>query len=110
LLRKREPRIQTSITTAEVLPLLALQKLHLLPKRTTARSKVIFQVPARQWGIEVITRDFVEVMHARGAIIQVWTINDEAEMHRLYNLGVDSIMTDKPQLAIKVANELGLRK
>ncbi|MEA5027366.1 MAG: glycerophosphodiester phosphodiesterase [Sphaerochaeta associata] len=110
LLRKREPRIQTSLTTKEVIPLLALQKLHLLPKRTTARSKVIFQVPVRQWGIEVITRKFVEVMHARGAVIQVWTINDEAEMHRLYSLGVDSIMTDRPQLAIKVAIEMGLCK
>jgi glycerophosphoryl diester phosphodiesterase len=49
-------------------------------------------------------------MHARGAVIQVWTINDEAEMHRLYSLGVDSIMTDRPQLAIKVAVEMGLRK
>ncbi len=110
LLRKKEPSIQTSITTAEVIPLLAMQKLHLLPKRTTEASKVVFQVPVRQWGIEVITKQFVQVMHARGAVIQVWTINEELEMRRLYNLGVDSIMTDKPQLAIKVAGELGLRE
>jgi glycerophosphoryl diester phosphodiesterase len=48
-------------------------------------------------------------MHNRGSIIQVWTINDEAEMRRLYQMGVDSVMTDKPALAIKVARELGLR-
>lgn len=110
LLRKKEPRIQTSITTKEVAVLLALQKLHMLPKKMTATSKVLFQVPVRQWGIEVITKQFVEVMHKRGAIIQVWTINEEAEMRRLFGLGVDSIMTDKPQLAIKVASEMGLRK
>lgn len=109
LLRKKAPRIQTSITTKEVAPLLALQKLHLLPKWTTARSKVIFQVPVRQWGIEIITKQFVQVMHKRGSIIQVWTINEEAEMRRLLGLGVDSIMTDRPQLAIKVASEMGLR-
>jgi glycerophosphoryl diester phosphodiesterase len=109
LLRKKEPRIQTSITTKEVAPLLALQKLHLLPTWTTARSKVIFQVPVRQWGIEIITKQFVEVMHRRGSIIQVWTINEEAEMRRLLGLGVDSIMTDRPQLAIKVVSEMGLR-
>lgn len=110
LLRKKEPRIQTSITTREVAVLLALQKLHLLPKKMTEKSKVIFQVPVRQWGIEVITKQFVEVMHERGAIIQVWTINEETEMRRLLGLGVDSIMTDRPQLAIKAATELGLRK
>lgn len=109
-LRKLEPRIQTSITTFEVLPLLLLQKLYLLPKRPSSRSKVIFQIPVRQWGIEVVTPRFVDVMHARKAIIQVWTINEEKEMQRLFKLGVDSVMTDKPALAIKVAEELGLRK
>lgn len=109
LLRKLEPSIQTSITTAEVLPLLALQKLHLLPKKTNNRHLIIFQVPVRQWGIEVVTESFVKTMHNRKAIIQVWTINDEEEMKRLFRMGVDSVMTDKPALAIKVAKQLLLR-
>ncbi|MGD9926090.1 MAG: glycerophosphodiester phosphodiesterase [Sphaerochaeta sp.] len=106
LLRKKAPDILTSVTTLEVVPLLALQKLHLLSGKT---HPIIFQVPTRQWGIEVITPSFVKTMHNRGSIIQVWTINDEAEMRRLYQMGVDSVMTDKPALAIKVARELGLR-
>ncbi|MGE4453582.1 MAG: glycerophosphodiester phosphodiesterase [Sphaerochaeta sp.] len=106
LVRKKAPEIQSSITTLEVVPLLALQKLHLLPKRGRT---VIFQVPVRQWGIEVVTSAFVKRMHERGSIIQVWTINEESEMRRLFKMGVDSVMTDKPSLAIKVAKELGLR-
>ncbi|MDK2859718.1 MAG: glycerophosphoryl diester phosphodiesterase [Sphaerochaeta sp.] len=105
LLRKKAPDILTSITTLEVVPLLALQKLHLLSRK---KHPIIFQVPVRQWGIEVITPSFIRTMHSRGSIIQVWTINEEAEMKRLFQMGVDSVMTDKPALAIKVAAELGL--
>ncbi len=107
-LRKSEPRIQTSITTVEVIPLLFAQKMRLLPKRLK-REPTLFQVPAKQWGITVITPDFVKAMHSRGAIIQVWTINEESEMRRLFEMGVDSVMTDKPELAIKVARQLGIR-
>ena len=106
LLRKKAPDILTSVTTLEVVPLLALQKLHLLSGK---KHSIIFQVPTRQWGIEVVTPSFVKTMHNRGSIIQVWTINEESEMKRLYQMGVDSVMTDKPALAIKVASELGLR-
>ena len=47
-------------------------------------------------------------MHDRGAIIQVWTINDKKEMVRLFKMGVDSIMTDRPAVAMEVVQELGL--
>ena len=38
------------------------------------------------------------------------SINDENEMKRLFNLGVDTIMTDNPRLLIKTADELGIRR
>jgi len=63
----------------------------------------------KQWGIQVITPRFIEAFHERGAVIQVWTINDEEEMRSLLEMGVDSIMTDNPAAAIKVATELKLR-
>jgi len=39
----------------------------------------------------------------------VWTINDEAEMERLLDLGVDGIMTDFPARAAAVLRRRGLR-
>lgn len=107
-LRKAEKRIQTSLTTLEVLPLLAKQKLGVLSSKKQ-KDLTIFQVPPRQWGIEVVTPRFVEIMHKRGAIIQVWTINEREEMKRLLQMGVDSIMTDHPLIALEVAKELGFR-
>ena len=40
----------------------------------------------------------------------VWTINDEASMRELFAMGVDSVMTDDPQLVIKVAKEMNIRE
>ena len=108
LLRKKEPRIITSVTGIEVRWFLFLQKTKLLPKKLHKSRQIIFQVPPSQGRITVITPSFVKAMHKRNAIIQVWTINDRAEMERLFKMGVDSVMTDKPALAMEVAKSLGL--
>jgi glycerophosphoryl diester phosphodiesterase len=34
--------------------------------------------------------------------VHVWTVNQEADMRRLFNWGVDGIFTDDPQLAVSV--------
>ena len=36
--------------------------------------------------------------------VQYWTINDEAEMRHLIDLGCDAIMTDNPKLLREVLN------
>ena len=54
------------------------------------------QVPAAYGGIELVTPESVAAAHARGLEVHVWTVNDEAEMHRLLDLGVDGLMTDRP--------------
>ena len=107
LLRAKAPEILTSVTTQEVVGLLLRQKLHLLPE--SFPRKIIFQVPIRQAGINVITPRFVRDMKARGAVVMVWTINDEETMRYLFSIGVDSVMTDDPALVIKVAKDMGIR-
>lgn len=108
LMREKNRRILTSVTTLEVIPLLFRQKLGLLPKDLAMGRTLVFQVPVKQWGIQVITPGFIETFHSRGAVIQVWTINDESQMWELFTLGVDSIMTDDPATVIRVAEEMGL--
>lgn len=109
LMRTYNPRILTSLTTWEVLPLLLKQKLHILPAILNTERTMVFQVPVKQWGIHVITDAFIQEFHQREAVIQVWTINDEHHMRTLFEMGVDSIMTDDPATVIRVANELSLR-
>ena len=39
----------------------------------------------------------------------MWTINDEAEMERLLDLGIDGLITDYPARAAAVLRRRGLR-
>ena len=54
------------------------------------------QVPTSQSGLQIITARTVEAAHEVGMDVHVWTIDDPDEMHRLLDLGVDGIMTDRP--------------
>ena len=60
-----------------------------------------FQVPP-ELGIPVVTQDFVDDAHAAGVAVHVWTINACQDMVDLLALGVDAVMTDRPQLLEQV--------
>jgi glycerophosphoryl diester phosphodiesterase len=66
------------------------------------------QVPVRQGNITIVDERFVGAAHDRGMQVQVWTIDDPAEMHRLVDLGVDGIMTDRPAVLKDVLESRGL--
>jgi glycerophosphoryl diester phosphodiesterase len=61
-----------------------------------------FQVPVESGGITVITPRFIRAAHNRNLQVHVWTINDPAEMQRLIDLGVDGIMTDRPDVLLEL--------
>jgi glycerophosphoryl diester phosphodiesterase len=57
-----------------------------------------FQVPEGSRGMRIVTRRFVDRAHAAGKHVHVWTVNEPDAMHRLLDLGVDGIVTDRPDL------------
>jgi glycerophosphoryl diester phosphodiesterase len=65
------------------------------------------QVPQR-WGRLRVDRRFVNAAHHAGLAMHVWTVDDEAEMEYLLDLGVDGIMTDRPRLLKQVLEARGL--
>jgi glycerophosphoryl diester phosphodiesterase len=67
------------------------------------------QVPRRQGPLLIVTDRFVRAAHRAGLPVHVWTINDEAEMHALLDLGVDGVMTDRLELLLRVFESRGLR-
>ena len=65
------------------------------------------QVPVRYGRIPVVTAGFIRRAHQLGLVVHVWTINEEAEMHRLLHLGVDGIVTDRADLLRDVLRARG---
>ena len=67
-----------------------------------AMRHVALQVPAHQGDLVVVDDGFVAAAHAMDVAVHVWTINDEAEMGRLVDLGVDGVITDLPSTLLHV--------
>lgn len=65
------------------------------------------QVPVRQGPIPVADERFVARAHALNLQVHVWTINDADEMHRLLDIGVDGIVTDRPRVLKSVLEARG---
>jgi glycerophosphoryl diester phosphodiesterase len=65
-------------------------------------------VPVKNGNVTIVTRRFVEAAEKRGLQVHVWTIDDEAEMQRLLDLGVHGLMTDRPALLKQVLTARGL--
>lgn len=65
------------------------------------------QVPVRYGAVPVVTAGFVRRAHRHGLQVHVWTVNEAAEMHRLLDLGVDGIVTDRADLLKAVLQERG---
>ncbi len=70
---------------------------------------VALQVPPAFRDVPIVTAASVAAAHALGLEVHVWTINDEVEMDRLLDLGVDGLMTDFPDRAAAVLGRRGRR-
>lgn len=56
------------------------------------------QVPTEYRGTPLVTPRFVQAAHAMGIRVDVWTVDDPAEMRRLLDLGADTVMTNRPEV------------
>lgn len=92
------PEVATSATRAEVTLFYVLARARLAAVYSPPFQAL--QVPVAQGGLTVVTPHFIDAAHARGLRVQVWTINDRDEMDRLLALGVDGLITDRPDRAL----------
>lgn len=56
------------------------------------------QVPVRWGRVRVVDAALIAAAHRSGLPVHVWTVNEDAAMHTLLDLGVDGIMSDRPRL------------
>jgi glycerophosphoryl diester phosphodiesterase len=92
-LRAAAPQMPTSFAVAEVLAFMALGPDN---EKSYVPHARFLQVPIEQAGIAVLTPELIERAARFDLKVHAWTINDEAEMAMLVEMGVDGIITDFP--------------
>lgn len=100
--RTAGPELATSASREEALRALQRSWIGLSPGRVVYKA---FQVPERAGRLRVVSRRFVWAVHRAGCAVHVWTVNEEADMRRLFDWGVDGIITDRPDVAVRVRDE-----
>jgi glycerophosphoryl diester phosphodiesterase len=61
-----------------------------------------YQIPEWAGRTRVVSRRFVMDAHAAGLGVQVWTIDTEEDARRLFDLGVDAVITDRPDRIVPI--------
>jgi glycerophosphoryl diester phosphodiesterase len=61
-----------------------------------------FQVPETAGRIRIVSPRFIRHVHEAGKRLQGWTIDEEADMQRLLAWGVDGLISNRPDIAVRV--------
>lgn len=101
-IRRLAPEIPTSASRLEAQSAFTRAKLWLPVKPTPAR---VFQVPFRYNGREVFGRRFVQAARRGGTPVQAWVVDDPDDMTRLVAMGVTGLISDRPDIAVRIATE-----
>jgi glycerophosphoryl diester phosphodiesterase len=63
------------------------------------------QVPEGRERLRVVTPRFVRAAHRAGIPVQVWIVDGVDDIRRLLDWGVDALITDRPDVAVKTVAE-----
>ncbi|MDO9590240.1 MAG: glycerophosphodiester phosphodiesterase family protein [Microcella sp.] len=74
--------------------------------RSALRGLHAVQIPERALGLDTVTPARIRAFHAAGVEVHVWTINDADTMRRLFERGVDGIVTDRADIGLEVTASL----
>jgi len=67
---------------------------------TGPRPYVAFQVPERVGRMRVVSRNFIRQVHREGQVLQIWVVDSAADATRLFDWGVDGLITDRPDVTV----------
>jgi glycerophosphoryl diester phosphodiesterase len=105
--RRDCPEVARTASHAEVKRLVVLSKLRLA--RFYWGQGQVLQIPEidEDSGIRLVTPNFVRAAHRNNIALHVWTVNEPADMQRLIDLGVDGLISDFPERALRLLGRLG---
>jgi glycerophosphoryl diester phosphodiesterase len=92
--RDLDPTIATGfLTTALIDPRASLAYV-----RRSGHQYVLPQAPA----LFAAGAEFVQEAHAIGVLVGTWTVDDPDAIERLYEMGVDAVATNDPEMAVPI--------
>jgi glycerophosphoryl diester phosphodiesterase len=100
--RAYEPRVRTGSSREETRLALYRSRIHWPVRRPPYQE---YQVPEVAGTTRVVSPRFVRHAHEAGCPVKVWTVDDEADMRRLLSWGVDAIISDRPDIAVRVVRD-----
>jgi glycerophosphoryl diester phosphodiesterase len=103
--RRTCPTVATSATTREALAMYILPGLHL--GSLYRGPATALQVPPVLRGREIIGPRLIEAARSWNVQVEVWTVNEEADMKRLLEIGVQGILTDYPDRLLRLLGRSG---
>jgi glycerophosphoryl diester phosphodiesterase len=65
-----------------------------------------YQVPEVSAGHRIVSPRFLRHAHGAGLKVQVWTVDEEPDMRRLLEWGVDGLISNRPDVAVRVRDEM----
>jgi glycerophosphoryl diester phosphodiesterase len=101
--RAYEPRIATGSSREET-RLFLYRSWCRWPVRHPAYQE--FQVPELAGSTRVVSPRFVRYAHEANCLVKVWTVDEEADMRRLLSWGVDGLISDRPDVAVRVVRDM----
>jgi glycerophosphoryl diester phosphodiesterase len=73
--------------------------------RFVLRNVHAVQIPVSSRGVRLATRQMIGAFHRADVEVHIWTINDRATMERLLDLGIDGLVTDRADVAVRLLEE-----
>lgn len=107
LIRKVEPALSVFFERSD-----ELNQLHEMGKksefiRTSIRLAQESQAPGFNFDYNTLSPEFIREAHLRGLYVIAWTVNDPLRMEELIRWGVDTVMTDKPDVVKSIIEGKG---
>jgi glycerophosphoryl diester phosphodiesterase len=103
--RRHAPELATSAGTNAVAEFWRVVQQGSAPP---ALAHAALQVPVMFLDQRIVDQRFVTTAHARGLAVHVWTVNDEATMAEVLDLGVDGVISDLPTPLVALLDRRGL--
>lgn len=107
-LRAEYPHIYTSASTRECR--WALHRSWVRWPWTGRYPYFAFQLPEFAGRMRVVSPALVQLIHRQGQVVQVWVVNEPADVRRLLEWGVDGIISDRPDIAVATRDEWVTRR